>query len=138
MSEAAKAPVIPGTFGWNEIVTSNSAESAKFYAELFGWTTEVMEMPEGISYTTFKQGEVPVGGCVQPPNLEESFKPMWLPYINTEDLDASVEKSKKLGATVITERTDLPIGSFAVITDPLGAAFAFWQDNPDSPCPSEG
>jgi len=132
MSEETK-PVIPGSIGWNEIVTPNSKASIKFYTELLGWTTEVMEMPNGMNYTMFKKGDLHVGGCVQPPNLEEGFKPMWLQYINTEDLDASVEKAKILGANIVTERVDLPMGSFAVIVDPLGATFAFWQNN-DTSC----
>ena len=137
MSENSSSAVSPGTIGWNEIITSNAEESVKFYTGLLGWTTEVVEMPGGMSYTMFKNGEVHVGGCMQPSELKEGFKPMWLQYINTLDLDASVEKSIALGATVIEERMDLPMGSFAVIADPLGAVFAFWQNNPDAECPSE-
>jgi len=85
--------VMPGTIGWNEIVTTNSEESIKFYTELLGWTTEVMEMPGGMNYTMFKKGDSYVGGCAQPQDLDDNFKPMWLQYINTEDLDASVENS---------------------------------------------
>ena len=136
MSETTKT-VVPGAFGWNEMVTSNAEESVKFYTELLGWTTEVTEMP-GMTYTTFKQGDTPVGGCFQPDKIEEGFKPFWMPYINTVDLDASIEKSKALGAKVLHERTDLPMGSFAIISDPSGASFSFWQDNPDYACSSEG
>ena len=57
MSEDTKQQVTPGTFGWHEMVTSNSESSVKFYTELFGWTTEVTEMPGGIIYTSFKQGD---------------------------------------------------------------------------------
>ena len=35
MSETTKT-VVPGAFGWNEMVTSNAEESVKFYTELLG------------------------------------------------------------------------------------------------------
>jgi predicted enzyme related to lactoylglutathione lyase len=132
MSDENKTQGTPGTIGWNEMVTTDSAASIKFYTDLLGWTTETMELPDGMQYTMFKQGDIDVGGCVQCPTVD---KPTWLQYISTDDIDASAAKAKELGATV-TERVDIPMGSFVVVTDPLGATFAFWQCNPDytPPC----
>lgn len=48
------------------------------------------------------------------------------------DIDASIAKAKGLGGTILEERVDLPIGSYAVIADPQGATFAFWQANPEA------
>ena len=134
MSETATQPEIaPGTIGWNEIVTPNKEASIAFYTQLFGWTQEDMELPGGMTYTMFKQGDRAVAGCVQPE--QEGIPASWLQYVNVEDIDAILEKAKSLGSNVLVERTDLPMGSFAVVTDPQGAAFAFWQATGD--CPSQ-
>ncbi|WP_309400396.1 VOC family protein [Cerasicoccus maritimus] len=133
MSEAQTKPVeIPGTIGWNEVITPNKEESIAFYTQLFGWTTENMELPGGMTYTMFKQGDRPVAGCVQPD--QEGVPASWLQYVSVEDLDETIQKAKSLGASIIMERVDLPMGSFAVVADPQGATFAFWQSTGD--CPS--
>lgn len=90
-------------------------------------------MPNGQTYTMFKQGERPVAGCVQP-SAENSGPPMWLSYVNVADIDASVAKAKELGATIHMDRVDIAMGSFAVLADPQGATFAFWQGNSEADC----
>ena len=120
--------VAPGTIGWNEIVTSDKGGATEFYTQLFGWTASEMEMPGGATYTIFNQGEREVAGCVVPPGVKD-VNPMWLAYVNVEDIDASVAKAKELGATILADRVDLPMGSFTVLTDPQGATFALWQSN---------
>ena len=112
MSEETQDPdLTPGIIPWNEIVTADKEGSVAFYSALFGWTKDEMPMPDGRSYTIFKQGDRPVAGCVQPP--EDNGAPsMWLTYVNVEDIDASVAKAKELGAAIHMDRVDLPMGSF--------------------------
>lgn len=131
MSEENKSQPAPGTICWNEICTPDRAGTIEFYSNLMGWTTEDMEMPGGNTYTMFKQGETMIGGCVQP---EGDAPPMWMNYILVEDLDASAAKAASLGATIIMERVDLPMGSFVVFADPQGAVISFWENNPDAEC----
>ncbi len=123
-----------GTIGWNELITKDKESSIQFYTQLFGWTTESMEMPGGESYTMFKKNGEMVGGCVTPPGDAQDAPGMWMSYIGVEDLDAAVSKARELGAKICQERVDIPMGSFAIIMDPQGATFAFWQ-NADAPCP---
>ncbi|MGJ8640602.1 MAG: VOC family protein [Opitutaceae bacterium] len=134
MSEEENCPqTVPGSIGWNEVITSDKAACIEFYTKLNGWTTEDMELPGGMVYTMFKQGDQAVAGCCDLP-LEEAAPPMWLSYINTVDLDASTAKVKELGGQVIKERVDLPMGSFIILADPLGAVIALWQCNPEASC----
>jgi predicted enzyme related to lactoylglutathione lyase len=123
----------PGTIGWNEIITPDKAGSIEFYSKLMGWSSEDMDMPDGNTYTMFKQGDRMIGGCVTPAD-DSNVPPMWLSYIIVEDLDTVVEKAKSLGGTICKERVDLPMGSFSIVTDPQGATFAFWQASGE--CPS--
>lgn len=129
MSEESNTPqVAPGTIGWSEVITTDKASCIEFYTKLNGWTTEDMELPDGMVYTMFKKGDKAIAGCCTLPD-EESAPPMWLNYINTEDLDASTAQVKALGGHIIKERIDLPMGSFVILADPQGAVIALWQDN---------
>ncbi|ADE53058.1 VOC family protein [Coraliomargarita akajimensis] len=133
MSDGETNPsMLPGVIGWNEIITTDHAASVAFYTELFGWTSEDMPLPDGATYTIFKQGDRMIAGCVEP--AEAGVPTMWMQYINTDDLDASVERVVELGGQVLKPRMDLPMGSFAVVADPQGASFAFWQNSPDVAC----
>ena len=123
----------PGTIPWTELATTNKEASKDFYTKLFGWTVEEMQMPNDMTYTMFKLGERPIAGCVELPEGEPGAHPMWLSYVNVEDLDASIEKTKELGGAVLKGRVDLPMGSFAVIADPQNAVIAFWQSS-DAEC----
>ncbi|MCH6258277.1 VOC family protein [Puniceicoccaceae bacterium K14] len=124
--ESNKEDKSPGLLPWTEIVTNDKESSVKFYTELFGWSTDVMPMPNGQEYTVFKKGDRPVAGCVVPPT-EEGAMPMWLSYVTVEDIDASIAKLEALGGKVFKGRVDIPMGSFAVVAGPEGAVFAFWQ-----------
>ncbi|MGJ8653080.1 MAG: VOC family protein [Opitutaceae bacterium] len=131
MSDESDCPQsTPGTIGWSEIITSDKAACVEFYKQLNGWTTEDMEMPGGMTYTMFKMGDKPIAGCCELPE-GESAPPMWLNYINTEDLDASAKQVQELGGQIIKERIDLPMGSFVILADPQGAVIALWQSNPE-------
>jgi predicted enzyme related to lactoylglutathione lyase len=48
----------------------------------------------------------------------------WLVYFAVEDTDATVAKAEETGGTLRFGPIDIPIGRFAVMTDPNGSAFA--------------
>lgn len=124
--ESNKPDMTPGIVSWNELNTPNKAASVAFYTKLFGWSTAEMELPDGNRYSMFNSGEKPIAGCMVPPG-NTGAPPMWLTYITVEDVDVAMAKAKALGGTLKTGRVDLPMGSFAVVTDPQGATFAFWK-----------
>jgi uncharacterized protein len=54
--------------------------------------------------------------------------PQWVPYVLVDNIAASTERAKSLGARVLADVTEIPgMGSFSMLVDPTGAAFAFWQ-----------
>lgn len=129
MSEQAdqqKPDMTPGIISWNELMSPDAAGSVEFYKNLFGWTHEVAPMPDG-EYHMFKVGDRPVAGMVQITDEMGPCPPMWGAYVTVEDADAAVAKAAELGAKVVKEVTDLPMGRFAVIVDPQGAAISFWE-----------
>ena len=42
-------------------------------------------------------------------------------------IDEAIARAQKLGATVVTPRTDIKEGSFAVLQDPAGARIGVFQ-----------
>jgi predicted enzyme related to lactoylglutathione lyase/uncharacterized protein YndB with AHSA1/START domain len=85
-----------------------------------------MEEFPGMDYTIIKVGEGTGGGMMKNPMPGDPDN--WLPYILVDDVAASTEKAKSLGATVARDMTEVPnMGWFSVIVDPTGAAFGLWQ-----------
>jgi uncharacterized protein len=99
-----------------------------FYTEVLGWTTRDMDMGDAGTYTIFQRaGEVDVAGCMAAPEGMQA-PPHWLPYVATEDVDATVAKAKELGATAFVEGDDIPnVGRIAVLQDPVGAVFGLFK-----------
>ncbi len=113
----------PGSFAWADLFSTDSEKAAKFYTELFGWTTYV----EGSPYIHFKNGEDFIAGSM-PGTLPEGVPPHWMPYITVADCDKSLEKAVSLGATTLYGPVTMEgIGRFATIADPQGAAISIFQ-----------
>ncbi len=122
----------PGSMCWNELMTSDTDGAGKFYTNLFGWTTETMEMGEAGLYTMWTRGEGnrPGGGMIAIPTDKGPIPPHWLLYFAVEDPAASLAQAEKLGGQAIVPVTDIPnAGSFAVIQDPVGAVFGIYKGN---------
>ena len=132
MSDSAKdcsgAPdMTPGIVSWNELMSRDPEASKRFYTELFGWTSESMNMGPAGEYVMLKSGERPAAGLVRLPAEAGPAPTMWMSYVTVEDLPSAVAKAKALGARVCRDVTPLPMGRFAVIADPQGAAIGLWE-----------
>jgi uncharacterized protein len=125
---AGEAPMGEGTFVWDELMTSDTEGAKSFYTELLGWTTRDMDMGDAGTYTIFQRGgDVDAAGCMTLPEGMQA-PPQWLPYVATEDVDATVAKAKELGATAFMEGTDIAnVGRIAVVQDPVGAVFGLFK-----------
>jgi predicted enzyme related to lactoylglutathione lyase len=54
--------------------------------------------------------------------------PHWLPYIGSEDVDATAKTIEQESGKVLMAPMNIPeVGRFAVVTDPQGAAFAIYK-----------
>ena len=113
-----------GTLAWNELLTPNPAAVTQFYADVFGWSANTMEMP-GMEYTVFSVdggSENGIAGAMSPPMEMPS---VWIVYFNVDDVAATVARARELGATVIMEPTPTPgVGTLAALADPQGAMFS--------------
>ena len=114
-----------GEFCWNELLTSDSAAAFKFYEELFGWKIiQEMEMGPMGTYRVFGLGEKGLGGMMTAPK-GSPMPPMWIYYVETQDLDAAIARATKMGAKVMNGPMEVPGGArIAQLLDPQGAGFA--------------
>jgi len=106
-----------------ELMTTDVAKAKKFYQSLFDWKLE--DVPE-MNYTMINVGEGTGGGIMKVPMPE--IPSSWMAYVKVDDVVASTEKAKSLGATIVKPVTEIPgVGSFSVMVDPTGASLAMWQ-----------
>jgi len=120
----------PNSLCWNEVLTRDAAADQAFYPAVFGWTAGKPGFegaPE--SYTVWEVDGHAVGGMMQmsEPYFPAEVPPHWSVCFAVADCDAIVAKARELGATITYEPMDMPIGRFAGIVDPQGAAFSVMQ-----------
>jgi predicted enzyme related to lactoylglutathione lyase len=116
----------PGAMTWNDLITPDPAESAKFYGELFSWRTQ--EVEGGHGYRVIFNGERSNGGMMP---AAGSMPPNWMPYFGHDDVDRLVGEVGQYGGQVFNGPMQLPQGRIAVLGDPQGAAFAVWTGDYD-------
>jgi uncharacterized protein len=120
----------PNSLCWNEVLTRDADTGKAFYPAVFGWTgvrPSFENAPD--NYTVWELDGKAVGGMMQ--MTDEYFPaevpPHWNVCFAIADCDATVAKARELGATIVNEPMDMPIGRFAGLIDPQGAAFTVMQ-----------
>jgi uncharacterized protein len=122
---------VPGALTWNELATNDVDTAKRFYADLFGWTYEDLDMNGAGQYSVIHNGDRSNGGIrpLAPP--EQAAPPFWLPYFAATSSDESAAQAEKVGGRVLMPTTRLPNGAFAVFADPQGAVFAVFEGDFD-------
>ena len=122
--------MVAGDFCWTELLSDDIKKSTEFYTQLFCWDVESMDMGNNELYTMFKVGPSGIAGGMQK-NAEMGKMEVpshWNSYVLVDDINAAVKKAKDLGAKILKDIDDVAdMGKFAVIMDPTGATFSFWQ-----------
>jgi predicted enzyme related to lactoylglutathione lyase len=105
-----------------ELHTGDSRRARTFYAELFGWRAERVAAGGG-SYLALEPGGTVGGGIV-----ECGIRPpLWLPYVEVEEIGEATERARRLGAAVLLQPREGPKGWRSVTAPPSGAEIALWQ-----------
>ena len=114
-----------GSIVWHDLTVPNAGEIRDFYAGVVGW--ESMEHDMG-GYSDFGMnqpsgGDTVAGIChARGPNA--NLPAQWLIYIRVADVDASAERCRELGGTVLDGPREIGEERFCVIRDPAGAVAA--------------
>lgn len=115
-----------GGLTWLELMSSDLEAGLKFYAQVFGWTSEPMA-PANMTYHVMMSGQNPVGGAMGlPPGAP--MPPSWAVYFQVQDMASMIARAQSLGASLHMPETPVPgKGSFAFLGDPQGALFYLWR-----------
>jgi len=112
----------PGRLAHLELHTGDQAGASAFYSRLLRWRPERLIAESG-SYLTLDLGGVVGGGIVEC----GTNRPLWVPYVEVDRIDAVTERACRLGASVLLEPREGPAGWRSVVTAPEGGEIAFWQ-----------
>jgi uncharacterized protein len=119
-------PKANGRFCWNELFSSDPAASVAFYSAIGGFSADTMEMGEMGTYHLLKSDSEPRAGIMKQMMAEQPHA--WLPYVQVASADATSDKAKRLGGTVIVPPTDIPnVGRFSIVADTQGAPIGLLQ-----------
>ena len=128
----APPPPKPGSFIWHELATANASGAKSFYGKLFGWTSADQEMMPGFMYTRFRNKGQDIGGMMQIAPEQGNIKPHWMLYVLVKDVDASAQMAEAMGGEIVIPPHDIPVGRWAALTDPDGAAFSIFKPSKKS------
>ena len=114
----------PGGFAWCDLRSSDPAGAQDFYAAVFGYAHQPMEMA-GPDYGTFSLSadQPPLGGIGGMMGAPEGVPSHWLLYFAVADADASVTTASTAGGQSLAEPFDSPFGRMGPLMDPDGAPF---------------
>lgn len=136
MSEAATRHP-RGTPCWVSLMVHSLATSQEFYGGLFGWRFRAG--PELLGpYVSAMIDDREVAGLGEMPQGRQ-FPVAWLPFLATEDADATADMIRLCGGTVgVGPLESGDVGRYALATDPTGAPFGIIQIRPkEDPDPGE-
>ncbi|HET7121749.1 MAG TPA: VOC family protein [Solirubrobacterales bacterium] len=115
----------PGAFSWNELETRDPERAKEFYGRVFGWEFDREDAPGGMPYNVARVGENRVAGMADiSGRMPDEIPAHWMTYFVVESPEGAIEKAEAGGGAVQFGPIDIPVGRFAMVTDPWGAAFA--------------
>lgn len=105
-----------------ELHTHDRPGASRFYRDLLGWSTERIDCQSG-SYHGLTFGGPLDGGIV----ACGTRRPIWLPYVEVEEINVVTERGRELGAAVLLEPREGPAGWRSVLASGDGGEVALWQ-----------
>jgi predicted enzyme related to lactoylglutathione lyase len=114
----------PGCWCWNELQTHDPEAAKAFYGELFGWSFEPIDTGGGPEMSQVKNAaDWRIANMTRTGDQQGDVPPHWLVYFAFESCDDAVAKTGERGGGILFGPLDIPVGRFAVLRDPQGAAF---------------
>ena len=108
-----------------ELHTGDHARASAFYAKLLCWRQELIEAGSG-SYLALGPGGGFGGGIVECGTV----CPLWLPYVQVDQIEESTERARQLRASVLLAPREGPAGWRSVISASQCGELAIWQPKP--------
>lgn len=115
-----------GRFVWYELMTTDVAAAKAFYTKVVGWGIKDAFTPDR-PHTVLTVGSALAGGItVLPENAKKTGgTPMWIGYVDVDDVDETTDHIKRLGGAVHVPPTNIAdISRFSIVADPQMAFLA--------------
>mgnify|MGYP001568720016 CR=1 FL=1 len=115
-----------GSFCHVELTTPDPSTAKTFFSRFMDWGMDEVDLPGG-TYTMVHTGEGPTAGIGKA--AHDKVPVAWMPYVEVDNLAATVARAESLGAKVrLSPRLIADgIGSYALIEDPTGAVLGLFQ-----------
>jgi predicted enzyme related to lactoylglutathione lyase len=125
MFDYVEGVLMANAFVHVELNTTDVAKAKAFYGALFAWKLEDVPMGDE-SYTMIQVNKGTGGGMMKHPI--PGAPSSWLAYVEVEDIHASTNKARSLGATIMKDVTEvMGMGWLSILIDPTGACLGLWQ-----------
>jgi predicted enzyme related to lactoylglutathione lyase len=112
----------PGRVVHLELHTGDLPGASTFYSQLLCWRTERIDISTASYHALMVGGELD-GGIV----ACGTRRATWLPYVEVDQIDRTTERARQLGASVLLEPREGPVGWRSVVQTCEGGEIAFWQ-----------
>lgn len=123
-----------GSHIWYELMTPDPKGAKAFYDSVVGWDIDADGAPGPVEYRMIKRSDGGnAGGLLRLTEEMASHgaRPVWLGYVNVDEVDATVESVEQAGGKVMMPASDIPhVGRIAMVTDPQGAPFYVMKPTP--------
>ena len=125
---SSEGPAV-GTIAWMDLTVPDAERVRDFYAAVAGWQPEPVDMGEYNDYAMIApEPGTPAAGVCHARGMNADLPAQWLAYVIVSDLDASLQRCRELGGSVISAIKGVEgHGRYAVIEDPAGAVIALMQ-----------
>jgi predicted enzyme related to lactoylglutathione lyase len=105
--------------GHFEIGCRDSKKTQEFYSKLFDW--KITEAGPAAMISTGSG----IGGHITALGHEPTHYTIF--YVEVDDVQAYLDKAKRLGGKVLVPPVDIPTGTFAWMGDPEGNTIGLWK-----------
>ena len=109
-----------------ELHTGDLACARSFYERLFDWELRGVPASDG-SYLEIDFRSAIGGGAVGC----STRSPRWLPYIEVDEIERATDGARGLGAEVLLQPREGPLGWRSVLRAPDGGEVALWLPKRD-------
>ena len=114
---------------WCDLTTEKADTLADYYVEVMGWKKEAIDMGDYNDYVMMKADGTPAGGICHKKGCNENMPNGWIPYFTVSHLDTALQKSQRLGGTLIGKIRQFGDDRVCIVTDPAGVSCGLFEKN---------
>lgn len=122
---STRGRLVPGSFAWFDLVSSNPDAAQAFYSDLFGWQ---FGTPAGDGYRLISGGGEALGGLVASSDVDagSEFPSQWVPVLAVTDVMQATGAATANGGKLVRSPFTTSAGIFATVRDPRGALLVLY------------